>query len=88
MIGWTALILTAEPIGPEDDALLAEVLKTVSAQRTRTRAVPLGLFRVNLGQEAFAFALTTGPDQLFPEPESVADTLAMHLRRFVPLVPP
>jgi hypothetical protein len=88
VIGLTALVLTPEPIGPEDDRLLGEVLGTLSARRTRTRAVPLGLLRVNLGQEALAFALAPGPAGLFTEPEALADALSVQLRRFVPLVGP
>jgi len=42
--------------------------------------------RVNLGQEATAFAMKTSPDQLFTEPERLADTLSEHFRRFVPLI--
>lgn len=85
-IGLTALILTPEPIGPDDDATLGQILGTLSATRTRTRAVPMGLLRINLGQEALAFALAPGPAGLFPEPEALADTLALHFRRFVPLM--
>jgi len=42
--------------------------------------------RVNLGQEATAFAMKTSPDQLFTEPMRLADTLSKHFRRFVPLI--
>ncbi len=52
----------------------------------RTRVVPLGLIRVNLGQEAMSLALTRPPGGLFPEPEAVADALTTRLRRFVPLM--
>ena len=69
------MILTPEPIGPEDDATLTRILGSLSALKTRTRAVPLGLLRVNLGQEALAFALAPGPDRLFGEPEALADLL-------------
>jgi hypothetical protein len=86
VIGLTALILTPEPIGPEDDATLGQVLGGVPATLRRTRSVPLGLLRVNLGQEALAFALAPGPAGLFAEPERLADTLALHFRRFVPLM--
>jgi hypothetical protein len=80
VMGLTALVLTPEPIGPHDDRSLAAVL----AGPKRTRAVPLGLIRVNLGQEAMSFALVSGPDELFREPAQLADALAMRLRRFVP----
>jgi hypothetical protein len=86
VIGLTALVLTPEPIGPDDDRALGEVLSALTARRTRTRAVPLGLFRVNLGQEALAFALAPGPAGLFSEPEALADALSVHFRRYVPLV--
>jgi hypothetical protein len=86
VIGLTVLVLTPEPIGPEDDAALAECLGGFSAPRSRTRAVPLGLLRVNLGQEALAFALAPGPAGLFKEPEALADVLSLQLRRFVPLM--
>ena len=86
VIGLTVLVLTPEPIGPDDDAMLGQVLGGLSARRTRTRAVPLGLLRVNLGQEALAFALAPGPAGLFAEPEALADALSLHLRRFVQLI--
>ena len=86
VIGLTVLVLTPEPIGPDDDAMLGQILGSLSARRTRTRAVPLGLLRVNLGQEALAFALMPGPAGLFAEPEALADALSLHLRRFVQLI--
>lgn len=82
-IGLTALVVTAEPIGPGDDALLGRVL---SRSLRRFRVVPVGLIRVNLGQEATAFAMKTSPDQLFTEPARLADSLSEHFRRFVPLM--
>jgi hypothetical protein len=87
VIGLTALVLTPEPIGPDDDATLQQLLGTLSARHTRTRTVPLGLLRVNLGQEALAFALAPGPAGLFVEPEALADALSLRLRRFVPTFP-
>ena len=81
-IGLTALILTPEPIGPDDDATLQKAL----APPPRTRVVPLGLIRANLGQEAMALALTRPPGGLFPEAEALADALTTKLRRFVPLM--
>ncbi len=83
-IGLTAVVLTPEPIGPEDDAVLARALST--SQLARMRAVPFGLFRLNLGQEAMAMALVRGPDNLFPEPETLADALTPLFQRFVPLI--
>jgi hypothetical protein len=88
VIGLTTVVLTPEPIGPDDDRSLGEVLSGLTARRTRTRAVQLGVLRVNLGQEALAFALAPGPAGLFNEPEALADTLSVHFRRYVPLVGP
>ncbi len=82
-IGLTGLVVTAEPIGPGDDAVLG---RAMGGSLKRFRVVPVGLIRVNLGQEATAFALKTSPDQLFIEPTRLADTLSMHFRRFVPLI--
>lgn len=76
----TTLVLTPEPIAPDDDAALGRALSLP----TRFRAVPLGLFRINLGQEALSMALARGPGNLFPEPETIADALTPHLRRYVP----
>ena len=84
VIGLTTVVLTPEPIGPDDDAILGQVLGSLG--RSRTRAVPFGILRVNLGQEALAFALAGSDDQLFPEPLLLADALSERLRRFVPLV--
>jgi hypothetical protein len=83
VIGLTVLVLTPEPIGPGDDAVLSRVLGTTLR---RFRVVPFGLIRINLGQEAIALALKASPDRLFPEAERLADTLGEHLRRFVPLI--
>ncbi len=82
-IGLTITTLTPEPIAPDDDGLLQQALE---APPPRTRCVPLGLLRLNLGQEALAFALARGPDDLFPDPEALADALTPHFRRFVPLI--
>lgn len=78
-VGLTTIVLTPEPIGPSDDAALQAALTALP----RWRSVPLGLIRVNLGQEALSFALTSGPPGLFPEPTALADALTSHLRRFV-----
>jgi hypothetical protein len=82
-IGLTSLIITPEPIGPDDDAVLGKVLQ---ASLMRYRVVNCGLFRLNLGQEALALALKSSPDQLFTEPIRIADILTEHLRRFVPMM--
>lgn len=84
VLGMTALVLTPEPIGPDDDALLRQVVS--GRPLPRQRAVPLGVLRVNLGQEALSYALASGPPGAFTEPAALADTLAPHLRRFVPLL--
>ena len=83
VIGLTALVLTPEPVGPGDEAVLTSAL---SGSLWRFRVIPFGLFRVNLGQEAIAWALKASPDQLFAEPMRLADTLSEHFRRFVPLI--
>jgi hypothetical protein len=82
VIGLTCLVLTPEPIGPGDDA----VLGTVLGRLPRMRAVPLAVIRVNLGQEAMSLALTSDPDNLFPEALALAEALTPRLRRFVPLL--
>ncbi len=81
-LGLTSVIATPEPIGPGDDAILEKVLGPVP----RSRAVPMGLIRVNLGQEAVSFALKRGPQGSFPEGEAMADALSSRLRRFLPLM--
>ena len=83
VVGLTVLVLTPEPISPGDEAVLSQAL---AVPLRRFRVVPFGVFRINLGQEAVSFALKASPDQLFPEPERLADTLSDHLRRFVPLL--
>lgn len=80
-IGLTALVTTPEPITPEDEGRLGGSLVASAG----SRVVPLGLIRVNLGQEAMAFHLAEGPAGLFPEPVALADALAARFRRFVPL---
>ena len=81
VIGLTAIVMTAEPIGPDDDAVLGRVL---GASFRRFRAVPFGLIRVNMGQEAVAFSLRGSPGGIFSEPALLADRLTEQLRRFVP----
>ena len=79
-IGLTTLVLTPEPITPEDD----DRLKAGLAASIRSRVVPLGVVRLNLGQEAMAFHLAGGPPGLFPEPVALIDALTPKFRRFVP----
>lgn len=80
-IGLTAVVLTPEPITAEDDALMKAAIEGPG----RSRVVPLGLIRANLGQEAMSFQLAGGPDNLFPEPAAIADVLTLRFRRFIPL---
>jgi len=82
-LGFTAVVTTPEPIQPEDDASLE---KALSMSEVRNRAVPLGIFRVNLGQEAVSFSLRRGPENLFPEPDALADAFSIRLRRFTKLM--
>lgn len=82
VLGMTVLALTPERLRPEDEGELAKAL----ARAPRGRAVPLGLFRLNLDEETVAFALTEGPG-VFQEPPKLADALCERFRRFVPLVP-
>jgi hypothetical protein len=84
-IGLTALIVTSEPLDAGDDAVLGRVL---AAPLRRYRVVPIGLLRVNLGQEATAFTMKASPGEIFAEPALLADVLSTHLRRFVPLFEP
>lgn len=81
-IGLSTIVVTPEPLRPEDDAMLPQAL----VAKARTRAVPMALFRLNLTQEAVAMALAKGPEGLFTEPETLADMLAEHFKRFVPTV--
>jgi hypothetical protein len=80
-LGLTAVILTPEPITPGDDAMLGELLET---KLRRMRAIPMGVIRLNLGQEAMAMAVSSGPDGLFPEAVGLADAFCAHFKRFVP----
>ena len=84
VVGLTTVVLTSEPIGPGDDSLLGTAL----GRLPRHRVVPFGLFRINLGQEALAMALTADPDRLFSESPALADALVPHLRRYVPFLDP
>jgi hypothetical protein len=81
-LAMTVIQLTPEPIGPEDDATLQAAFEKIP----KRRAVPLGILRVNLGQEAMAFAISGGPGNLFPEAVALADALTPRLRRYVPLI--
>jgi hypothetical protein len=80
-IGLTLIVTTPEPITAQDDSVLALAL---AAAGKRTRGFPLGIIRLNLGQEGMAQALSSGPDGLFPEPQLLSDILSMSFRRFLP----
>ena len=83
VLGLTAIVVTPEPIGPDEDAALGCVL----SRPNQSRIVPLGLIRLNLGQEVMSFALSPTPGDLFPEPAALADALSEVFRRHVPLLP-
>ena len=82
-IGLNAVVLTPEPIAPGDDDMLREVL---GIKLRRMRVVPLGLYRINLGQEAMALAMHTDPSGAFTEGGLLAELLCERFRRFVPLI--
>ncbi len=83
-LGLTLVVLTPEPIKPGDDDVLGKVV--TGRPIPRQRAVPLGVLRVNLGQEALSFTLANGPEGVFSEPMAVVDCLTPHLRRYVPML--
>jgi hypothetical protein len=82
-IGLNALVLTPEPIAPGDDDMLREAL---GIKLRRMRVVPLGLYRLNLGQEAMALAMHTDPSGAFTEGGLLAELLCERFQRFVPLI--
>lgn len=81
-IGLSLLVLSPEPITPDDPDRLRKAIPT----ERRSRAVTLGLFRLNLEQEAMAFALAPAPEDVFPEPFRLAEGLSEGFRQFVPPV--
>jgi hypothetical protein len=82
-IGLNTVVLTPEPIVPGDDDMLHAVL---GLKLRRMRVVPLGLYRINLGQEALALAMQTDPTGAFTEGAVLAELLCERFRRFVPLI--
>jgi hypothetical protein len=82
-IGLNTLVLTPEPIAPGDDDMLRGVL---GLKLRRMRVVPLGLYRINLGQEAMALAMQTDPTGAFSEGGILAELLCERFRRFVRLI--
>jgi hypothetical protein len=83
VVGLTTIVLTPEPLRASQEEVLVETLKR---GRKKRRVVPLGLIRLNLGQEAMVSALTTVEAGLFPEPIELVDLLAERFQRFVPLL--
>ncbi len=81
-VGLSAVVIAREPIRPEEEEILSRGL----ARPSRSRCVPLGLFRVNLEQEAVAWAIARGPGELYPEPLRIAEALGESLKRHVPRV--
>lgn len=86
VLGLTAVILTPQPIGPEDEETLRKALDEGAKTLKRMRVVPFGLIRANLGQDAVTFSMNASPRQMFSEPHRLADTLSDHLGRFVSLI--
>jgi hypothetical protein len=82
-IGLTAVVLTPEPIVPEEETRLSGALGAAPVGR----AIPVGLFRVNLGQECVAMALRSGPRGAFPEALVVAEALSGVLAQHVSQIP-
>ncbi|MEW4567070.1 hypothetical protein AB1L88_04315 [Tautonia sp. JC769] len=80
VVGLTTVVVTTDPVTPSDEQFLPLALPSPS----RTRVVPMGLIRVNLEQEAFAFAIGPSPQDLFPEAVTLADGFSQVLGRFVP----
>jgi hypothetical protein len=81
-IALTTVIITPEPIGPADEDVLVRAIPT----DRRSRIIPMGLIRINLGQEAMAIARGPEMSDLFPEAASIADEFSGTLGRFVPLL--
>lgn len=78
----TTVVVTPEPISPDEDPKLGDLL----AKRRRSRVVPLAIFRLNLGQEAMSLALAGGLGARFPEVGKLADDLTGRLGRFLPTI--
>jgi hypothetical protein len=84
-IGLTTVLVSQEPIRPDDEALLHAALASASSRRGRV--VPLGLFLANPAQKAVSFALRLPDGTLADDPTTLADGLSEHLGRFVPFLP-
>ena len=83
VLGLVVIVLTAEPIAPDEE----ERLKEVNFNLPRSRVVPLGLIRLNLVQEAMASAHRDGPAGLFPESGALAEALSRRFGRFLGNLP-
>lgn len=81
-IGLTIVMITSDPIQPADDETLAASTRLLAG----IRVAPVGLLRLNLVQEIMAMALTTTPDDSFPEGLRLAENLERRFRRFMPLL--
>ncbi len=86
IIGLSVVILTPEPIGPDDEETLRKALDEGARTLKRMRVVPFGLIRVNLGQGAVAFSLNSSVGELFSESHRLADEFSEHFGRFVSLI--
>jgi hypothetical protein len=83
ILGLTIVLLTPEPIGAGDDAVLSEVL---AMRLRRMRVVPFGILKINLAQEAMAMAIGSSPEGAFTEAVRLADVFCERFRRYVPLL--
>ncbi len=80
-IALSVVIVTPEPIVPDDDLRLADELR----DEPRLRCVSLGLFLMNLKDETMAFAIRKNSEGLLGEPAQLVDALTPRFRQFVPL---
>jgi hypothetical protein len=78
----STLVVTQNPIEPDDDPMLAKGL----VPQPRLRMVPLALFKINLSDTTMAQSYRAGPGDLFPEPALLSDVLCRSLRRYVPFL--
>ncbi|ADV61619.1 hypothetical protein Isop_1030 [Isosphaera pallida ATCC 43644] len=83
VVGLVVIVLTAEPIAPDEE----DQLKEVRLDLPRSRVVPLGLIRLNLVQEAMATAHRDGPAGLFPEAGALAEAFSRRFGRFLGRLP-
>ena len=69
VIGLTVLVLTPEPIGPDDDAMLGKVLGGFSARRTRTARCRLGCCGSTWARRRSASRWCLAPPGYSPSPK-------------------